>query len=175
MGSVQMDEKYGIINTVNKDDQNYAMMNNGINPQAHLVCELLGVNMFDIQRFRDAGYDKHIETLWIMTRTGSEQHFKEFNNKKLTKNKYYQIHKNVEDDKTYEIYYFRIPDVSVDNKLNHVPTPDFKIIMKKVRERHERGELNNLEIEFMKKLQAFSPDANFDVISMNRLNNKQNK
>lgn len=143
-----MDKVIKVINTVQKDDANYYMMTGGANPQTATILNILGENMFQIERFRDAGYDKNTDSLWVFARTGSTQAYK-VNNDKLKSNQYYREHFDWKDDSTYEIYLFNTP-ISSTVKLKHYPLPDFKELQKKIKERHARNEFNKYELEFMR-------------------------
>lgn len=144
-----MDHDIRILNTVRMDDSKYAMMNNGMNPEAPSVVAAIGVNMFDVLRFRDAGYDKHLKRIWILTRTGSTNHFRASNDG-LKTNPLFEICEDDEVDDTYELYFFHPPH----KNFKHVPVPNFKRLLHESAKRFKTGELNEYEREFTEQLRG---------------------
>jgi hypothetical protein len=138
-------EQLHIINTVKMDDYKYAMMNNGINLQAPRIIDYLGLNMFAINRFRDAGFDKHTKSIWILTRSGSTNHFG-VRNEELKSNPMYS--KNYDDpfDSTYEIFIFK-GEKGLDFK--HVGIPNLAKLAITAADRMASGKLNELEKKFL--------------------------
>jgi len=88
-----------------------------MNTHAKAICELLSIEMGEIQRFRDCGIDYEKKTIWIYTRTGS---------------KYSNVYPNITlinhlsfinaiddtDDKTYALYYFEFPTAQIQKLQN---------------------------------------------------------
>lgn len=139
-----------IINTVSMDDFKYAMMNNGSNPEAASVVASIGVNMFSINRFRDAGYDRHLKRIWILTRSGSKNHFG-VRNDELKQNPYYERSADERTDDTYEYFIFEAPS----KQFKHVPLPDLGRLLQEAQRRLEKGFLNEYEIRYGKELFGF--------------------
>jgi len=80
----------------------------GVNKNAKEICELLSIEMGEIQRFRDCGIDFEKKTIWIYTRTGSKYN-NVYPNRVLTINSCFINSIDEETDKTYALYYFEFP------------------------------------------------------------------
>jgi DNA-binding Xre family transcriptional regulator len=145
-------EHGGVLNTVEENDRKYEMMNNGVNSQAFQTMESIGLNLFSVQRFRDAGYDKRRRRLWILARTGTESHYPHLHNRDLEQNVYFLKRYDEPMDATYELLLFSLPE---NVKLKHVPLPDLAAIARKSLERIDSGKMNALEIEMLKKISDF--------------------
>lgn len=141
-----------ILNTLAEYDQNYEMMNGGINPQAFQALESIGVNLFKVQRFRDAGYDKVRRRIWLLARTGTKSHYAHLNNLELEQNEYFLKRYDEPTDATYEILLFKLPENTM---LKNVPLPDLAKIVKESMKRMDTGTMNLLEKKMVKKIQDF--------------------
>jgi hypothetical protein len=79
----------------------------GMNPEASDILGLIGINVGDVERFRDCFIaDGQIQ---VYTRTGGGNR-EGYPNKVLTSNQYYIYDEDDTYDCTYATYYFKIPE-----------------------------------------------------------------
>ena len=79
----------------------------GMNPEASDILGLIGINVGDVERFRDCFIaDGQIQ---VYTRTGGGNR-ESYPNKVLTSNQYYIYDEDDTYDCTYATYYFKIPE-----------------------------------------------------------------
>ena len=83
----------------------------GINPLSKILLDIMDIEIEAIERFRDCGYDKCNQIIWIYTRTGGNNR-ESYPNKVLTENKYYKRDYDDKFDNTYATYEFDISNVS---------------------------------------------------------------
>jgi len=83
-------------------------MLHGMNPFSEVICHLLGIDIYQIERFRDSGIIYEDKLIWIYTRTGGDNE-SAYPNDILTKNTLFKESLDEPFDSTYKIYYFNLP------------------------------------------------------------------
>ena len=83
-------------------------MLHGMNPFSEVICHLLGIDIYKIERFRDSGIIYEEKLMWIYTRTGGDNE-RDYPNEIL--NKHTLLKESIDDsyDLTFKIYYFHFP------------------------------------------------------------------
>lgn len=81
----------------------------GKNTDTKEVLAIIGLEEWEIERFRDCWIDEEENRICILTRTGGWNR-EDYPNVVLTTNQYYLYDEDDDFDNTYATYYFSIPE-----------------------------------------------------------------
>lgn len=123
-------------------------MLNGRNPDTSKILELIHLDKYDIERFRDCGLNKEKKFIWVLTRTGGPNRVA-FPNNNIILNPYYTNNHDESFDNTFAIYYFEIPLEADISLFQHSDIPNLKWLLDRNIEEIESVNVDNETKEFM--------------------------
>ncbi|WP_145052512.1 hypothetical protein [Paenibacillus xylanexedens] len=131
-------------------DNSYLMLSGGVNTDFELVMQTLKLGYDDVERLRDAGYDRENGFLWLFARSGSTN-IHGANNDALREHPLFRDKYDDPFEATYEVIRFTLPALLP--TLKHFPPPDLGKLVEQSKGRMESGNLNEFERARLREMQ----------------------